>query len=58
MSVVIAGDATVTREFCLDGLSSFGEPEEQETATVRKLRQMADALVPGHDNWFLCRMPG
>ena len=58
MSVVIAGDATVTREFCLDGLSSFGEPEEQEMATVRELRQMADALVPGHDNWFLCRMPG
>ncbi len=58
LSVVIAGDATVTREFCLDGLSSFGEPEEEEMRTVHMLRGMADALVPGHDNWFLCRRLG
>ncbi len=52
-SVAIAGDATITRDFCLDGLSSFGSPTKQERETVRKIRQMADAIVPGHDNWFL-----
>jgi hypothetical protein len=54
MSVVIAGDATITQEFCRDGLSSFGTPTEQERETVRVLKAMADAMVPGHDNWFLC----
>jgi glyoxylase-like metal-dependent hydrolase (beta-lactamase superfamily II) len=51
-SVVVAGDATLTRDFCRDGLSSFGTPTEQERETVRALTQMADAIVPGHGNWF------
>ncbi len=55
MSVVVAGDATITRDFCRDGLSSFGTPTDRERQTVRKLRAMADAIVPGHDNWFLSR---
>jgi glyoxylase-like metal-dependent hydrolase (beta-lactamase superfamily II) len=52
-SVVVAGDATVTRDFCRDALSSFGTPTAQEQETVAKLKDMADAMVPGHDNWFI-----
>ena len=55
-SVVIAGDATITRDFCRDGLASFGAPTEQERETVRRIREMADAIVPGHGNWFLSRL--
>jgi glyoxylase-like metal-dependent hydrolase (beta-lactamase superfamily II) len=54
MSVVVAGDATLTRDFCRDGRSSFAAPTEQERQTVRMLTGMADAMVPGHGNWFLC----
>lgn len=55
LAVVIAGDATVTADFCLDGLSSFGEQTEQKKASVQKIRQVAEAVVPGHDNWL--RLP-
>jgi glyoxylase-like metal-dependent hydrolase (beta-lactamase superfamily II) len=55
LSVVIAGDAILTKDFCRDGLSSFGTPDPGELETVAKLKAMADALVPGHDNWCLCR---
>lgn len=53
MTVAVAGDTTVARDFCLEGLSSFGEPTEQEKASVRKLTRRADAVVPGHGNWFV-----
>ncbi|MFO7956653.1 MAG: MBL fold metallo-hydrolase [Candidatus Brocadiia bacterium] len=52
-SVVVAGDATITRDFCRDGLSSFSEPTEEEKRSVQRMVDVADALVPGHDNWCL-----
>jgi glyoxylase-like metal-dependent hydrolase (beta-lactamase superfamily II) len=54
LSVVVAGDAILTRDFCRDGRSSFGEPDPGELETVAMLKGLADALVPGHDNWCLC----
>ncbi len=51
ISVVIAGDATITRDFCRNERSSFGENTEEERRSVRGMVEMADALVPGHDNW-------
>lgn len=54
LSVVVVGDAILTKGFARDDLSSFGTPDPGELETVARLKAMADALVPGHDNWCLC----
>ena len=58
-STVIAGDAVLTREHFERG--DLGEgPWDLEKAKVsfQDIAEIADLIVPGHDNLFLCRGAG
>jgi glyoxylase-like metal-dependent hydrolase (beta-lactamase superfamily II) len=59
MTVVIAGDAVVTRDFWADKRGFFNSTEpELASETMRRLATMADIIVPGHDNYFLTQSRG
>lgn len=54
LSVLIAGDAAMTRDFWADRRGFFNATDPaQASRTIESLAQIADAIVPGHDNWFL-----
>jgi glyoxylase-like metal-dependent hydrolase (beta-lactamase superfamily II) len=54
LSVLIAGDATMTRDFWAERRGFFNSADPaQASRTMESLAQIADAIVPGHDNWFL-----
>jgi glyoxylase-like metal-dependent hydrolase (beta-lactamase superfamily II) len=53
LSVLIAGDAAMTRDFWADRRGFFNSADPtQASRTMESLAQIADAIVPGHDNWF------
>ena len=52
--VVIAGDAVMTREFSTHRQGFFNSVDLPLAAqTIERLTEMADIIVPGHDNCFL-----
>jgi glyoxylase-like metal-dependent hydrolase (beta-lactamase superfamily II) len=54
LSVVVTGDAVMTRDFWRDR-RGFSNSVDIELAgrTIEEIAKIADAVVPGHDNWFL-----
>lgn len=56
LSVVVAGDAVMNRDFWADRRPSFNAVDpEVAVDTMNELAAMADVMVPGHDNYFLVR---
>jgi glyoxylase-like metal-dependent hydrolase (beta-lactamase superfamily II) len=56
LSVVIAADAAMTRDFWRERQGYFNSADFALAAqSVEKLAQIADIIVPGHDNYFLTR---
>jgi len=54
LSVVVAGDAVATRDFFRERRSFFNAADFQLSAkSMDRLADMADIIVPGHDNYFL-----
>ena len=54
--VVVAGDSVMTRDFFRDARGYFNSLDfEQSTQTIKKLYDIADVIVPGHDNYFLVK---
>lgn len=52
--VVIAADAAVTRDYWNDRQGYFNSEDfAAATASMNSLAQIADVIVPGHDNYFL-----
>lgn len=55
-SVVIAADAAVTRDYWDDRQGYFNSEDfAAATASMETLAQIADIIVPGHDNYFLVK---
>lgn len=55
-SVVIAGDAAVTREYWDDRRGAiYATDFAAATKSIEHLATMADIVVPGHDNYFLVK---
>lgn len=55
-SVAVAGDAAMTRDFWLDRRPFFNSADfEEARRSMRKLADLADVVVPGHDNCFPTR---
>jgi glyoxylase-like metal-dependent hydrolase (beta-lactamase superfamily II) len=59
LTVVIAGDAVMTRDFWKDrrGYHNSVDPE-RVSQTIDELGRLADIIVPGHDNYFLTEARG
>jgi glyoxylase-like metal-dependent hydrolase (beta-lactamase superfamily II) len=52
-SVVIAGDAVMTRDFFAHRQGYFNSADfEQASHTIEEIARIADIVVPGHDNYF------
>lgn len=53
LSVVIAGDAVMTRDFWAERRGFFNSADAaQASRTMESLAHIAGAIIPGHDNWF------
>ena len=53
-AIIIAADAAVTRDYWNDRQGYFNSEDfAAATASMAQLAQMADIIVPGHDNYFL-----
>jgi len=53
MTVIVAGDAVMTRDFFRDRRGSFNAQDTALSArTIDALAAAADVVVPGHDNYF------
>jgi glyoxylase-like metal-dependent hydrolase (beta-lactamase superfamily II) len=53
-SIVIAGDAVMTRDFWRDRQGYFNSKDfPQASRTIEMLAETVDVIVPGHDNYFL-----
>ena len=56
LSVVIAGDATMNRDFWAERRGYFNSADFGAAArSMDELAAIADLIVPGHDNYFLIR---
>ena len=54
LSVLIAADAAMTRDFWRDRRGYFNSADQDLAArTIEHLTTVADIVVPGHDNYFL-----
>lgn len=54
LSVLVAGDAVMTRDFWADRRGFFNSADPALACrTMEAITRIADAIVPGHDNWFL-----
>lgn len=54
LSIVIAGDAVMTRDFWKDRRGFFNSADiKLAVQTMEDLAGIADVIVPGHDNFFL-----
>jgi len=54
VSVVVAGDAVMTRDFWNARLGYFNSVDPELTRrTIDRIGRLADIVVPGHDNCFL-----
>jgi glyoxylase-like metal-dependent hydrolase (beta-lactamase superfamily II) len=55
-SVVVAGDAAMTRDFWNDRRPFFNSADfEEARRSMERLAELADIVVPGHDNYFANR---
>ncbi|MHC4435603.1 MAG: MBL fold metallo-hydrolase [Planctomycetota bacterium] len=53
--LVIAGDAVATEDFWIERMGYFNAVDFDLSArTMDKIASIADIVVPGHDNYFLC----
>lgn len=58
LSVIIAGDAVMTRDFFRDRRGYFNSIDpELASRTIGDIAAAADVVAPGHDNCFLTRAP-
>jgi glyoxylase-like metal-dependent hydrolase (beta-lactamase superfamily II) len=56
LTVVIAGDAAMTRDFFRDRRGYYNTVDHKAVAqSIDRMAQIADVVVPGHDNYFLTR---
>ena len=56
LSVVIAGDAAMTRDFWRERQGYFNSADFDLVArSIERLAQIGDLIIPGHDNYFLNR---
>jgi glyoxylase-like metal-dependent hydrolase (beta-lactamase superfamily II) len=56
LSIVLAGDAVMTREFWHDRRGFFNSVDlNLASQTIERLTSIADIIVPGHDNYFPVR---
>ncbi len=56
--VVVAGDAVMTREFFAAGEGFHNSADSTQAGlTIRRIKLMADVVVPGHGNFLLNRRP-
>ncbi len=52
--VVIAADAVMTRDFFRERRGYFNSADfEAAGASIERVAEIADVVVPGHDNYFL-----
>jgi glyoxylase-like metal-dependent hydrolase (beta-lactamase superfamily II) len=59
LSVVIAGDAAMTRDFWRERQGYFNSADfDLVTRSIEQLGAIADLVIPGHDNYFLNRRTG
>jgi glyoxylase-like metal-dependent hydrolase (beta-lactamase superfamily II) len=55
LSVFVAGDAVATKDFWDEGRIYFKALDTEESLrSYKKIASLADIVVPGHDNYFLC----
>ncbi|MFC0772401.1 MBL fold metallo-hydrolase [Terrimonas alba] len=55
LSVFVAGDSVATKDFWDEGRMYFKALDiEESLRTYKKIASVADIVVPGHDNYFLC----
>jgi len=54
LSVIAAGDAIATRDFFRDRQNFYNAADpKQGVATMNKIAELADLIIPGHDNYFV-----
>jgi glyoxylase-like metal-dependent hydrolase (beta-lactamase superfamily II) len=54
LSVIAAGDATATHDFFRDRRNFYNATDpKQGVATMNKIAELADLIIPGHDNYFV-----
>jgi glyoxylase-like metal-dependent hydrolase (beta-lactamase superfamily II) len=54
LSVIAAGDAIATHDFFRDRRNFYNAADpKQGTATMNKIAELADLIIPGHDNYFV-----
>jgi glyoxylase-like metal-dependent hydrolase (beta-lactamase superfamily II) len=55
LSVFVVGDAVATKDFWDEGRMYFKALDMAESQrSMKKIASLADIVVPGHDNYFLC----
>jgi glyoxylase-like metal-dependent hydrolase (beta-lactamase superfamily II) len=53
LSVIAAGDAIATHDFFRDRQNFYNAVDpKQGVATMNKIAELADLIIPGHDNYF------
>lgn len=56
ISVFVAGDAVATKDFWDEGRMYFKALDVEESLrSYKKIASLSDIVVPGHDNYFVCR---
>ena len=54
LSVIAAGDAIATRDFFRDRQNFYNAADpKQGVATMNRIAELADLIIPGHDNYFV-----
>lgn len=50
LRIVVAGDGVMTKNHLIHNTSMFESDSAQAAETLRQLKDMADLIIPGHDN--------
>jgi glyoxylase-like metal-dependent hydrolase (beta-lactamase superfamily II) len=59
LSIIAAGDAIATHDFFRDRKNFYNAADpKQGVATMNKIAELADLIIPGHDNYFVSDSPG
>jgi glyoxylase-like metal-dependent hydrolase (beta-lactamase superfamily II) len=54
LSIIAAGDAIATHDFFRDRQNFYNAADpKQGVATMKKIAELADLIIPGHDNYFV-----
>ena len=54
LSIIAAGDAIATRDFFRERQNFYNAADpKQGVATMNKIADLADLIIPGHDNYFV-----